>query len=1069
MDKSIAWSRHPDSLGQAFLWAFLSSLALFLIAPSVGNTQAPVVTDITSSGLGTAVPDPNLPPPPNGVYNITGGTRPGDGPNLFHSFGEFSIGQGDIANFLNDSGLTTSNIIGRVTGGNMSNIDGIVQTTGFGTANLFLVNPTGIVFGPNGSFDVGGSVSFSTAQYLRLFDGDNSANFYANPANDGLANSVFAMAPVVAFGFLSPAAYGFLTAPDPSATITVLGSALSVLPDQSISFVGGDISIQQAAYVSAPGGHINLVSVASPGEVLVPSFQTGPNINGASFTTMGTVTLKEDATLDVSGQFDEFGNLIGNGNSGTVLVRGGQLVMNASFILANTVGAVDGARTAVDIQVSHDVALSNVALISVGTSSSGRGGDVVIAAGNVHLDTASTILTKTSGPGRGGDVHITADSLTLENASEMNTKTEFGDGVGGYLSLNVGTLALTGSSVIRSHNFNFGTDLDGDGVPDVTGVGGDVTVRGTQGAGSAADSVVVSGGSQIVSETLVSGDGGQVSIATKFLALSGRDTNGVASSIKSSTFGIGGGGDIVLSVQEARVLDGATIASETRFDDGSGIPVAGESEGGNITVQGLDGDGSKADSLTLNAFPSGIVSGSNGLGRPGGIEVYANSVSLTEGAVIVAGSQQGDGTGGIVTITAGSVAIVGGSRISSQARTLAAGTVTITADRLTLDNGSIETTTISETGGRGGDVELTVGSLSLANGATINSSTSQTGRAGDITMNVGTLSLATGSSISSASTGTDAITNPNDGTTQAPGTAGNVVITATGRFTSDASTIATSAEANHGGDVSITAQSVQLSNGTLITANSNAPFQVKETVLIDGQLVEQVVGNGNAGNITVRSGSTFVMTNSSMTTEASRASGGQIEIITPEMFRLINGRVSTSVAGSANDTAGGNITIDPQFVVLQGGQIVAKAFAGSGGAIDIIATSAFIQDPASIVDASSTLGISGTINIQSPLQNIGGELAPLSDEFSSAAALLAQQCAARAAGGKFSTFVVAAREGLPAEPGGFLASPSLTAESLGSRLSGRDSYRPIAAVTGAFPEYEARPIQLAKLGNACHQ
>ena len=156
---------------------------------------------------------------------------------------------GDIANFLNNTGLETSNIIGRVTGGNISNIDGTIQTTGFGNANLFLVNPSGIVFGPNGSFDVGGSVSFTTAQYLRLFDGVNSANFYANPANDGLANSVLAVAPVVDFGFLSPAAYGFLTAPDPSATITVQGSALSVAPGvlvSSISLVGGKVVIQGA-------------------------------------------------------------------------------------------------------------------------------------------------------------------------------------------------------------------------------------------------------------------------------------------------------------------------------------------------------------------------------------------------------------------------------------------------------------------------------------------------------------------------------------------------------------------------------------------------------------------------------------------------------------------------------------------------------------------------------------------------------------------------------------------------------------------------------------------------------
>ena len=126
--------------------------------------------------------------------------------------------------------------------------------------------------------------------------------------------------------------------------------------------------------------------------------------------------------------------------------------------------------------------------------------------------------------------------------------------------------------------------------------------------------------------------------------------------------------------------------------------------------------------------------------------------------------------------------------------------------------------------------------------------------------------------------------------------------------------------------------SVELSNGTLITANSNAPLEVTKLVLDqDGQLVSQVVGDGNAGNITAHSGSTFVMNNSSMTTEATQASGGQIEITAPEMVQLSYSKVSTSVAGSAVDTAGGNIMIDPQFVVLQNSQVIAQAFAGAGG------------------------------------------------------------------------------------------------------------------------------------------
>jgi large exoprotein involved in heme utilization and adhesion len=544
-----------------------------------------------------------------------------------------------------------------------------------------------------------------------------------------------------------------------------------------------------------------------------------------------------------------------------------------------------------------------------------------------------------------------------------------------------------------------------------------------------------------------------------------------ASAITSETFQIGLGGDIVVSFQNASLSGEATIASRTAFAD----PAA--AAGGTITLQGLDGPGTKADALTLAGFRTGIISDTFGSGSPGDVGVHAETVSLTGGAVIEAGNPQSTGTGGDVIINAGSVEIIGSaggpgteSHISSQASGLDAGQVIITADQLTLDNGSIAASTVLNTPGRGGDVVLNVGIVSLTNGATINSSTAGMGRAGDITMNVGTLSLADGSSISSTSTGV-VVTNPDDGTTQVPGRAGNVAITASGGFTSDASTVATSAEANHGGDISITAQSVGLSNGTLITANSKAPLEVTKLVLDqDGQLVSQVVGDGNAGNITAHSGSTFVMNNSSMTTEATQASGGQVVITAPEMVQLSYSKISTSVAGSAVDTAGGNITIDPQFVILQNSQILAQAFAGAGGNITIV-SNVFMADPFSQehVSASSQLGISGTINIQSPLQNVGAELTALSQEFSSAAALLAQQCAARAADGKFSTFVVAAREGLPVEPGGFLASPSLTAELLGSRLSGRDPQTQLSAVTGLFPKYDARPIQLAKYGDACHR
>ena len=227
---------------------------------------------------------------------------------MFHSFDFFTLGTGDVAHFMNDMQLPTTNIIGRVIGGEVSTIDGTLRTNNplnaadpmnFGAAHLWLVNPSGLLLGPNARIEVGGSVSMSTANYLRFEGTPTLFDMLSSPASLG----PLSVAPVAAFGFLGP---------EPPATITVQGSMLQVPEGQALSLVGGDITLQaetfedgtmQAANLRAPGGQLNLVSVASPGEVLVPSFQTGPNINGTSFITMGTVTLKEGATLDVSGQF----------------------------------------------------------------------------------------------------------------------------------------------------------------------------------------------------------------------------------------------------------------------------------------------------------------------------------------------------------------------------------------------------------------------------------------------------------------------------------------------------------------------------------------------------------------------------------------------------------------------------------------------------------------------------------------------------------------------------------------------------------------------------------------------
>ncbi|MFZ1804527.1 MAG: hypothetical protein WAU05_11435, partial [Nitrospira sp.] len=544
------------------------------------------------------------------------------------------------------------------------------------------------------------------------------------------------------------------------------------------------------------------------------------------------------------------------------------------------------------------------------------------------------------------------------------------------------------------------------------GQGGNVTIQGLEGAGSAADSVTLSGDSSLSSATAGSGDGGRVAITSKSLTM-----EGAATTVKSETTDVGRGGDIVVSVRHANLSGGARIFAQTNISDINAQP------GPTLTVQGLQGARSMANSVVLLGSGSGIVSDSFGTPRAGDVAVHAKTISLADGAVIQAGTLDTTAAGGNVTIDADSIDISSGSVISSQASKADAGQIHITANRLILNNVSISSNTVSS--GRGGNVVLNVGTVSLLNEAKINSSTSEAGRAGDITMNVGTLSLAKSSSISSASTGAEVITNPDDGTTLAPGTAGNVVITATGSFTSDASTIATSAEANRGGDVSLTAHSVRLSNGTLITANSNAPLTVTKLVLdANAQLVEQVVGNGNAGNIVITSASDVTMQNSSVTTQALHASGGQITINTPDMIQFINSPIITSVAGAAGDSNGGNISIDPDFVILRNSPILARAVAGSGGAIDVTA-GLFLADLTSVVDASSTLGVSGTVQINAPINNLSSVVARLPESLLAVQALLRASCAAKLAQGSTSSFVERGRDGIPAGPDGLLASPYL--------------------------------------------
>jgi filamentous hemagglutinin family protein len=198
----------PDLLSR-LLRSLLRSSSVLLIA-LLGSSQAQITLD------GSLGPQRTLTGPDYRIDAAVGQIRDG---NLFHSFDHFNLSRGESATFTGPTAITY--ILGRVTGGSPSSIDGLIRSQIPG-AHLYLLNPSGVLFGPNARLDVSGSFHVSTANVIRFSDG---ATFSANLAEQ----SRLTVAPPVAFGFLDWHPAG----------IVLQGSQLSVPQGQTFSVTGG--------------------------------------------------------------------------------------------------------------------------------------------------------------------------------------------------------------------------------------------------------------------------------------------------------------------------------------------------------------------------------------------------------------------------------------------------------------------------------------------------------------------------------------------------------------------------------------------------------------------------------------------------------------------------------------------------------------------------------------------------------------------------------------------------------------------------------------------------------------
>ena len=439
---------------------------------------------------------------------------------------------------------------------------------------------------------------------------------------------------------------------------------------------------------------------------------------------------------------------------------------------------------------------------------------------------------------------------------------------------------------------------------------------------------------------------------------------------------------------------------------------------GSFTFLGAD-NSQHGGNITVHATESISISGQSMLGQESAIATNA-----------VKGSEDG----GNVFVSTPELRLT--DRGAIRAGTFSkgkAGDIRLEVGRLTADFGEISSGTMGD--GNGGNIEVRVGTLTVSNGGAIFTSvgaeplfaTGGPGRAGTVTV-IATDSISLsghgGSHFDASGLFTNAIKGSGDG--------GQIFVSAPLLTMGDGGEIfagTSPASTGNAGDIRLEVGKLTMTGDAAISTITEGPgrggdihVQARQVELTNNEaaITASSFSSGNAGNITIHADDTFRSRNSVVSTSSLHSGGGKIDLSAGQIVELVKSQVTTSVQGGAGDA--GNITIDPHYVILNDSQVIARAVEGNGGNIHIDAD-VFIASPASVVDASSQKGISGTIDIRGVVNTLSGSLYPLPQEYLRDAALVADRCAGRRREGQVSSFVVSGRAGMPLQPGGILPSP----------------------------------------------
>lgn len=581
-----------------------TSLVLFLSLFEAISTQAQVVPDAT---IGSTVRSQES------SFLIEGGTTRGS--NIFHSFQNFSVPTGKTAYFNNSANI--QNIFSRVTGSLPSNINGVLKANH--AANLFLINPNGVIFGNNARLNIGGSFLGTTASSIQFADGSqfsaiNPQSFTLLPAQVPVGLNFESKSSEIRVSNVGHQFPSGLSSPTSGENNP---EGLKVLPGKTLALVGGDVFLDGGA-VYAPGGQIKIGSVKQ-GQITLDTTNGQWLFSYDSKSTFGTVELSNRSFLDTTG----------NGGASIGIIGRKILFIEDSVALMQNRGVISDKELKL------------------------RATDLIYIGNNISPDGLPTgLYTETTNSGSSAQITLSSPSIHVQDGGVIDTFT-FTSANGGNISFDAQELLkIDGSSP------NIGSQVNA--LTFGKGKAGDIDIS--------SSNLVIGDGGRLASVTFAEGDSGNISINASLVEVFGKlPITRQGSTIQAGSLGMGNTGSLTVNTSELILSNGGSLSTVALNTGDGGSLIINASK--LVEINGMGPEAMPETIITAEAiqinprlrrfFDLPLVPS----GNSGTIKVKTPRLSLTNGGRISA-LNEGTGNAGELKISANNISLKDKSRIT---------------------------------------------------------------------------------------------------------------------------------------------------------------------------------------------------------------------------------------------------------------------------------------------------------------------------------------------------------------------------------------------------------------------